>query len=776
MSASTRASTHPVSIFIDVEHPMPEAPPDANVTTMTQAATASEVTGQRRQREDELDDGDSSDHERRQKKSRVHTLTWSYSRPLKASETVRDKHYHEIWYCKHCDQYKTTNLKRAREHLRTKHRIYVKEEQSDNLKRQKGTIEDIVGKQIQRQEGRDIEQEKHLLNAINKPAFQEAMARLITVCSLPHSLIERGEFHAVILSLNHMAKDVLIQSRHSIPKLIKNTFDLHQEALCKKLHQSLSQIHFSIDMWTASDAKTAYQAIVTHFVDSDTNESATALISMREFKAGHGGEDQAKVFLEVMDQYELRGRIGFFTMDNADSNDSMLRYLSNEIAGFDPVYRRLRCNGHVINLAVQAFLFRSNTRQISNDESEAIDEAINEAGSLSRGEQEGRIDREAAAREWRNFGVLGQLHNLVIFSRASSSRLADFKQKIGRAIPLDNDTRWNSWYTMIGTALEKKELMSWIGDNYEHFPNDALSHANWQELKDIHEFLHPFFRVSKRQGRESTLDEVLSHMDFLIHHYQQAKQKHRRNAHFSARLLASWYKFDKYYKLTDDTPIYAAAILLHPALRRGYLDRQWEKQASYIEPAIDSVRNVWKEFKTPIVPVEPSVRRERDEFERWRQQIYHSSSNQDEFERFINASYSVIFLLLYIHGLIFSLLKIKAEPVSIGSSSALTWWLQESQQTSFPSLSKLALNIFSIPPMSTEPERVFSGARRTISWDRTRLGSQMVEYSECLKSWVSVPMGKRRPLLAGVFRSAEEVDKACGIPAAVDTAELEEVV
>ena len=52
--------------------------------------------------------------------------------------------------------------------------------------------------------------------------------------------------------------------------------------------------------------------------------------------------------------------------------------------------------------------------------------------------------------------------------------------------------------------------------------------------------------------------------------------------------------------------------------------------------------------------------------------------------------------------------------------------------------------------------------------DRTRLGSQMVEYSECLKSWISIPSGKDRPLLAGVFRSAEEVDivcdDACGAP------------
>jgi hypothetical protein len=116
---------------------------------------------------------------------------------------------------------------------------------------------------------------------------------------------------------------------------------------------------------------------------------------------------------------------------------------------------------------------------------------------------------------------------------------------------------------------------------------------------------------------------------------------------------------------------------------RSYLDRQWEKQASYIEPAIDSVRNVWKEFKAPTAPVEPGVR-ERDDFERWRQQIYHSRSNQDEFECFVNASYSVIFLLLYIHGLTFSLIKIKAEPVSIGSSSALGGFKSRGKKASHP--------------------------------------------------------------------------------------------
>ena len=37
--------------------------------------------------------------------------------------------------------------------------------------------------------------------------------------------------------------------------------------------------------------------------------------------------------------------------------------------------------------------------------------------------------------------------------------------------------------------------------------------------------------------------------------------------------------------------------------------------------------------------------------------------------------------------------------------------------------------------MSAEPERVFSGARRTISWERMQLGEDTIEILECLKHW-----------------------------------------
>ena len=40
--------------------------------------------------------------------------------------------------------------------------------------------------------------------------------------------------------------------------------------------------------------------------------------------------------------------------------------------------------------------------------------------------------------------------------------------------------------------------------------------------------------------------------------------------------------------------------------------------------------------------------------------------------------------------------------------------------------------------MSDDPERVFSGARRTISWERARLRAAMIEKLKCLKNWIKV--------------------------------------
>ena len=55
-------------------------------------------------------------------------------------------------------------------------------------------------------------------------------------------------------------------------------------------------------------------------------------------------------------------------------------------------------------------------------------------------------------------------------------------------------------------------------------------------------------------------------MDFLIEHVKEMQQEHTFNAHLLVSLLMMWFAFDKYYTLTDKTPVYTAALLLNSTL------------------------------------------------------------------------------------------------------------------------------------------------------------------------------------------------------------------
>jgi hypothetical protein len=65
----------------------------------------------------------------------------------------------------------------------------------------------------------------------------------------------------------------------------------------------------------------------------------------------------------------------------------------------------------------------------------------------------------------------------------------------------------------------------------------------------------------------------------------------------------------------------------------------------------------------------------------------------------------------------------------------MSYWAGKRNDPRWKDLARMALEILSIPAMSTEPERVFSGAKITISDCQCSLGDNIVEALECCKSW-----------------------------------------
>jgi hypothetical protein len=70
---------------------------------------------------------------------------------------------------------------------------------------------------------------------------------------------------------------------------------------------------------------------------------------------------------------------------------------------------------------------------------------IKELKSYDDKEQRGDTgDKEAKRIKFRLIGPLGQIHNIVIYIRGSTARIAKFLELVSRMILLNNRTRWNS--------------------------------------------------------------------------------------------------------------------------------------------------------------------------------------------------------------------------------------------------------------------------------------------------------------------------------------------
>jgi hypothetical protein len=87
------------------------------------------------------------------------------------------------------------------------------------------------------------------------------------------------------------------------------------------------------------------------------------------------------------------------------------------------------------------------------------------------------------------------------------------------------------------------------------------------------------------------------------------------------------------------------------------------------------------------------------------------------------------------------------------ADDVISYWAGKRNDPRLKDLARMALEILSIPALSNEPERVFSGAKITISDRQSCLGDHIIEALECCKSW------QREGLIAGVHTEINEMER-----------------
>ncbi|KAM4061987.1 transposase-like protein [Hirsutella rhossiliensis] len=68
-------------------------------------------------------------------------------------------------------------------------------------------------------------------------------------------------------------------------------------------------------------------------------------------------------------------------------------------------------------------------------------------------------------------------------------------------------------------------------------------------------------------------------MDYLFMKFKQAAEdtQFEEASHFKSGIDCGWAKLEDYYVKTDRTPVYRAALALHPSYGYDYFERHWKK-------------------------------------------------------------------------------------------------------------------------------------------------------------------------------------------------------
>ncbi len=442
-------------------------------------------------------------------------------------------------------------------HLRKEHNIMICGKQDAKREKTQGRLGDITAF-LAREALPSAKKRKATgeADALDQATIRELYCRYTVACSLPFSHIEQPAFRDFIRYICPAADDFLPRSGSTVKGDLQRGYDNKKEFVKRALQNALSSVHIVPDNWTSPNCLGVI-GFTVQFVTED-HGLLSLVARVKELDGQHSGENMAEAIIEFIREYGIASKVGYFMMDNAGNMNTMIDKVSDDLEHefgvfYDPLPHRLRCFGHIINLAVMEFLMGKRPPTTDGYHGPSDDEV----------------------EKWRKRGAIGKLHNIVVYITWTPQRLQTFTiLSDGFRLRRDNDTRWNSWYKMVEWALRPKirHAVTIFCAQEPALQDDVLTPPDWTTLAEIHKFLEPFHDATiANEGMGDSISDVLPTMDYLLHHIEATK-KTTVLPHLATMMETAWAKLADYYELTEDSPVYSAATVLNPSLKWAYME------------------------------------------------------------------------------------------------------------------------------------------------------------------------------------------------------------
>lgn len=236
----------------------------------------------------------------------------------------------KVWRCKYCPStwnktYKVNGGTTAIKNHLKRHGINESSPRQERAKRQQSIID------IAQKEGQIHPQKRRKLHdnpgsSINGNTLEILYTRFITACNEPLRLVECEQFRDLLYYLNREVDNWLPSSHNTVQEWVLRQYKIRKDIQIQRLQSALSDIHIMADLWSSPN-KLPILGITAAYVCED-GKMETSVLAVKAVDGAHGGENMAKYLMQVVEEWGIASKLGYFNTDNAPNNDTMLRALS----------------------------------------------------------------------------------------------------------------------------------------------------------------------------------------------------------------------------------------------------------------------------------------------------------------------------------------------------------------------------------------------------------------------------------------------------------------
>ena len=261
------------------------------------------------------------------------------------------------------------------------------------------------------------------------------------------SVVENQKFKTLMKTLEPNAE---VPCQQTVTTSLKDNFGKTKNKLLDYLQGVTSKFSISIDLWT-SRTMYSYMCITIHFIKDAVHQNV--ILGFVPFLEDHTGRNIALKIVEVIEDFDLNGRILSITSDNGSNVVKAMEVLVAEFDSFLNV-EHLRCAAHVLHLVVTE--------------------------ALKKGKYKLMVARKVAA----------TLRNSTKFLKRLEELAQVFREKYVRPV-IDVETRWNSTVRMIEVLMQLQKSVNALQAEY---PNTIakIDEDAWKELEFLLQLLSPF--------------------------------------------------------------------------------------------------------------------------------------------------------------------------------------------------------------------------------------------------------------------------------------------